>query len=452
MELVSPSELRRWDRPGPRYTSYPTVPVWGPLSQDAVDAALSQAREPAQVYLHVPFCAEQCTFCGCNMVVAGRRFIGERYIQLIEKQLAELPLPGQRLKVQRIHWGGGTPTWFTPDEMVQLHRLVLTRFEPIEGAELSIEADPQITTREHLEALAAEGYNRLSLGVQSFDDGVLTAVNRPQWGERIADLLQMARELGWWGLNLDLMYGLPTQTAETFAATLERTISLKPDRLAVFGYAHVPWLHAHMKKIDADTLPGVDLRATQYLMAQRAFAEAGYDPLGLDHFALASDQLAVAQRARGLHRNFMGYTTLADVDMIGLGMSAISEVGGVYWQAHTKLATWMKAMEAGESLVKRGWVMTREDRLRRHVVNAIMCNLHLDIPDVEARYGIDFHEHFADALPELDPLVADGFVLRGDDHITVTERGRVLVRLAAMPFDAYLKRKKDDAPRFSRTI
>ncbi len=452
MELVSPSELRRWDRPGPRYTSYPTVPVWGALSRAETDAALGRAREPAQVYLHVPFCAEQCTFCGCNMVVAGRRPIGERYIALVERQLHELPLPAERLAVQRIHWGGGTPTWFTPEEMVRLHQLLLTRFEPIEGAELSIEADPQITTRAHLEALAEQGYNRLSLGVQSFDDGVLTAVNRPQWGERIADLLAMARELGWWGLNLDLMYGLPTQTEATFRATLQRTIALRPDRLAVFGYAHVPWLHNHMKRIDEATLPGVDLRATQYLMAQRAFAEAGYDPLGLDHFAVAEDQLAVAQRSRGLHRNFMGYTTLADVDMIGLGMSAISEVGGVYWQAETKLATWMQRVEAGESTVKRGWVMSDEDRLRRHVVNAIMCNLHLDIPAVERRFGVDFAEHFGQALLELAPLEADGFVVRDAEHIRVTEKGRVLVRLAAMPFDAYLKKKQDGAPRFSRTI
>ncbi len=452
MELVTPDELRTWDRSGPRYTSFPTVPLWKELPGDAVDVALGRVRAPAQLYVHIPFCAEQCTFCGCNMVVAGRREIGARYLADLATQVESLPLPADTIEVQRIHLGGGTPTWFTPEEMGELHAILLRRFQPIAGAELSVEADPQITTPAHLEALNELGFNRLSLGVQSFDPVVLKAVNRPQWKRRIAELLAHARSLGWWGLNLDLIYGLPHQTAERFSRTLDAAIELKPDRFAVFGYAHVPWLKSHMNKINADDLPSTAQRAELYLMAQQRLGEAGYTPLGLDHFALHDDQLAVAARDRRLHRNFMGYTTLSQVDMIGLGMSAISEVAGTYWQDEAKLARWRSRVTEGVSLVERGWVLSPEDHLRRDVINRLMCNLEIPIPELERTHNIEFIPHFKSALEALRPLQEAGFVTVDDAAIRVTERGRVLVRNAAMVFDPYLARDETSGPRYSRTV
>jgi len=452
MDLVSPNELKAWDRPGPRYTSYPTVPVWGELSQSAVEQALGKVKPPAQVYVHVPFCAEQCSFCGCNMVVAGRREIGRKYLQNLREQLQGLAVSGDQIPVQRIHLGGGTPTWFLPEELHELYGILMERFAPTENAEISVEADPQITSFEHLDALNEVGLNRLSLGVQSFDSVVLEAVTRPQWRTRIGELLAHARGLGWWGLNLDLIYGLPKQTPERFANTLRQAIELKPDRFAVFGYAHVPWLKSHMNKIDASTLPDTMGRAELYLMTQEALTQADYTPLGLDHFALESDQLAVAARERRLHRNFMGYTTLPEVDMIGLGMSAISEVGGTYWQDEPKLARWREKVEQGTPLVERGWVLSDEDRLRRDVINSLMCNLQVVVNEIESKHQVPFWEHFHSTKEALAPLEKAGFLQLDDSGIQVSERGRVLVRNAAMAFDPYLQKKSSDGPRFSRTV
>ena len=449
--MVSPEELKAWDRSGPRYTSFPTVPMWGALEVAVVEEALGRLRQPAQLYVHVPFCAEQCSFCGCNMVVAGRREIGRKYLDDLRLQVEGLPLPAEKVTVARIHLGGGTPTWLSPDEMQELHGILLTRFVPVEGAELSVEADPQITTEAHLEALGELGFNRLSLGVQSFDPVVLEAVNRPQWKTRIGELLDKARSLGWWGLNLDLIYGLPYQTPERFSRTLEAAVALKPDRFAIFGYAHVPWLKTHQSKIPTEALPQATDRARLYLMTQQVLTASGYTPLGLDHFALHEDQLAVAARERRLHRNFMGYTTMADVDMVGLGMSSISEVGGVYWQDEPKLARWRKKVKSGSPLVERGWVLSERDRLCRRVINDLMCNLQVLPESVERDFGVSFWEEFPGAQSELQPLVDAGFATVEPGKISMSERGRVLVRNAAMAFDPYLK-QGGEGQRFSRTV
>jgi len=386
------------------------------------------------------------------MVVAGRREIGAKYLADLASQIDRLPFPAEPLEVQRIHLGGGTPTWLSPKEMGELQAILLRRFQPITGAELSVEADPQITTPAHLEALDELGFNRLSLGVQSFDPVVLKAVNRPQWRSRIGDLMARARSLGWWGLNLDLIYGLPHQTTERFSQTLDSAIALRPDRFAVFGYAHVPWLKPHMNKLNAEALPTSGERAELYLMAQKKLSDAGYTPLGLDHFALHGDQLAVAARDRRLHRNFMGYTTLSQVDMIGLGMSAISEVAGTYWQDEAKLARWRNRVAQGAPLAERGWVLSSEDHLRRDVINRLMCNLEISIPGVEKAHTIEFIPHFKAAIEALRPLQEAGFVTVDEDAIRVTERGRVLVRNAAMVFDPYLARDETSGPRYSRTV
>lgn len=450
---LSPELLLKYNRPGPRYTSYPTAPIWREdFPEEDVRLALTEVRAPATVYVHIPFCREQCTFCGCNMVVAGRREPGTRYLDDLERQVEALALPGPTLEVARIHLGGGTPTWLSADELSRLYEILYRRFRPAPGAELSVEADPEVTSDEQVHRLRELGVNRLSMGVQSFDPKVLAAVNRPQRQSRVSDILTLARSLGMYSLNLDLIYGLPYQTADSFADTLDRTLEMRPDRLAIFGYAHVPWLKPHMKKMEAEALPGPVDRARLFLLAHERLTAAGYQAIGLDHFALPDDELAVAQRERRLHRNFMGYTTCPDHDLVGIGMSAISELGPTYVQQKVKLSDWWRAIESGSSTVEKGARLTAEDLLRREVINRIMCNFVVPYAVVEARHGIDFRAHFANELAALEPLEAEGLVARGADGLRVPDGARLLVRNVAMAFDAYLAPAAPGRPRYSQTV
>ncbi len=453
---LTPEILLKFSTRGPRYTSYPTAPHWREdYPVEAFHAALGRLREPCEVYVHIPFCREQCTFCGCTMAVAGRREAGTRYLDALERQVDELPLPRDTVAVARIHLGGGTPTWLSPAEMERLYGILFRRFRPVEGAELSVEADPEVTTDEHVHVLRALGVNRLSLGVQSFDPVVLAAVNRPQEQARIHHVLELARSLGMRSANLDLIYGLPHQDEASFADTIRRTLEMRPDRLAIFGYAHVPWLKPHQKRIPADALPTPLQRVGLFLLAHRMLTEAGYEAIGMDHFALPDDELAVARRAGALHRNFMGYTTRPDLDMVGLGMSAISEFEDAYVQQKARLSRWWKAVETGASPVEKGIALTREDRLRRDVINRIMCNLVLPWKPVAERWDIDPAEHFADELARLAELERDGLVTLDADALRVTEFGRLLVRNVAMIFDTWLGRRDgrgSAGPRYSQTV
>lgn len=449
--MLTAEQLVRYARPGPRYTSYPTVPVWEDDPEDAfLLDAVADLSGPVSVYVHVPFCREQCTFCGCNMVVARRRDVGTRFLDALEAQVAALPLSGT-LPTVRIHLGGGTPTWLAPDELERLFGILGTRFAPVEGAEIGVEADPDVTTDEHIAALAGVGVTRLSLGVQSLDDVVLEAVNRPQRAERIAEILDRAREHGMRGLNLDLMYGLPHQTPERFEGTVRKVLDMAPDRLAVFGYAHVPWLKRHQSALDAEALPGPVERARLFLEAQELLHGAGYVSLGLDHFARRDDALAVALEQGTLRRDFMGYTDRPEAPMIGLGPSAISELPDRYVQQKSKLARWWRAVEKGEPLLERGVRLTRDDRVRRDVIERLMCTLEVRFAAVEQRWNLDFRASFAEELQRLAPLAADGLVRVEADRLVVPDDARLLVRLVAMVFDAHLK-KPADGPRFSQTV
>lgn len=453
MTIPTPSAalLSRYSRAGPRYTSYPTAPLWtSDFPESAYHDALRRLRQPASVYVHVPFCVEQCTFCGCNMVVARRQDAGDRYLDALARRLDALPLP-DTVDVARIHLGGGTPTWLDERQLERLYSILFARFRPIPGAELSVEADPEVTRDEVVHALAALGVNRLSMGVQSFDPVVLAAVNRPQQHTRVAALVDLCRALGMRSLNLDLMYGLPYQTLGSFEDTLHKTLEMRPDRLAVFGYAHVPWLKPHQKRIPVEHLPGPVARMDLFLLATALLTESGYQAIGLDHFAVVDDELAVAQREERLHRNFMGYTTRPDLELIGLGMSAISELDGVYAQERSHLAGWWHAVERGEPVLEKGCLLTAEDRLRRDVIFGLMCNLSLKKAAVEARHGVAFDEHFHDELERLGPLADEGLVELRPDRVVVTPLGRLLVRNVAMVFDPSL-RKPAEGPRFSQTV
>jgi oxygen-independent coproporphyrinogen-3 oxidase len=388
------------------------------------------------------------------MVVAGRKGIGERYVDALESELRALDLPSERIPVRRIHLGGGTPTWHSPDELERIHQLLLTRFEPTNDAELSVEADPEVTTNAHLERLFALGWNRLSLGVQSFDPVVLEAVNRPQQHTRVHDIMARSRSAGLTGLNLDLIYGLPYQSQASFRDTLEKTIEMRPDRLAVFSYAHLPWLRAHMRRIDEDALPTVEEKFALFGLALELLTEHGYQFIGMDHFALEDDELAVAQREGRLHRNFMGYTTDRDLDVIGLGMSAISDVDGVFAQNRSKLATYFRAIKGDETRLEKGYARTAEDKLRSDVITDLMCNFRVSKTLISERHQVDFDAHFSESLTRLGPAIDEGFIHNETDVLHVTDLGRLFVRNLAMAFDANLggTHGGTHTPRFSQTV
>ncbi|MCB9681581.1 MAG: oxygen-independent coproporphyrinogen III oxidase [Alphaproteobacteria bacterium] len=449
--LPEPAFLLRHDRPGPRYTSYPTAPAW-----QAVDDArlltepIARLRpdEAVSVYVHVPFCKEQCLYCGCHMVVAGRQSAGDRYLDALARQLELLPLPpGQ--PVVRLHLGGGTPTWLSPGQLRRLYALLATRWTDAPDAVRSVEADPEVTTEAHLDVLAEAGVQRLSFGVQSFDADVLAAVHRPQAAARVAELVDGARARGIHAINLDLMYGLPHQTPATLARTLATAVSMRPDRLAVFGYAHVPWVKPHQARLDATALPDAPARLDLLLTAHRSLRDAGYVPIGFDHFALPDDSLAVAARSGTLQRDFMGYTARPPSAMIGLGPSAISQFDDRFVQMEPHLGRWYRALDAGRTPVVKGRVLSADDRFRRDVIAALTCNHQADVRALAAAHGVDGVAALDAARPQLAPLVAEGIATIDGGVVGIPERGRLLVRNVAMAFDAYLA---PDAGRFSRVI
>ncbi len=448
---------RRMSRPGPRYTSYPTAPHFhdGFGADDYADAlGRLDPAQPLSLYTHVLFCAKLCYYCGCHMRVTDRPEPIERYRTYLER---EMDLVAERLGegrlVRQIHWGGGTPTTLGPAGIERLMAHTRRRFTVATDAEIGLEADPRTLTRAHLEAARRAGFNRLSFGVQSFDPVVQEAIGRVQPFEQVRQATEWARALGFEGLSFDLIYGLPHQTPERFARTLDLAASLGPDRLSVFGYAHVPWMKKHQQLISEEALPDPEARLRLYALAFDALTARGYRHVGMDHFARPDDPLCQAQDAGTLHRNFQGYATHAECALLGFGTSAIGGFGRTYAQNEKGLSAYYDTLDAGRLPIARGLVLSDEDVLRRHVITRLMCDFALDKRAVEVRFGIDFDAHFADALDDLAALEAAGVVVLGSDRIVVTERGRPFVRNAAMAFDAYLDRAgATAAPRYSQTV
>jgi oxygen-independent coproporphyrinogen III oxidase len=462
--VVSPLSadlLRKYDRPGPRYTSYPTaVEFHGGFDESAYRERLADAarrpEEPLSLYLHLPFCEARCSFCGCMVVITQKREVAARYLEYVHREIALLAQAlGERRRVVQHHWGGGTPTYLSVDQIEALAAVVRRHFDVEKGAEVAIEVDPRVTTDEQLERLRALGFNRLSLGVQDLDPVVQEAVNRIQGEALTRGLFDTARRLGFESINVDLIYGLPFQTLEGFARTLDAVVAMRPDRLAVYSYAHVPWIRGNQRRIDPADLPPPSRKLELFLAATEAFLGAGYRPIGMDHFALPGDELAVAADAGKLHRNFMGYTTRPATDMVGAGVSAIGDVGGAFAQNTKKLSTYYATLDRDRFPVERGYPLDGDDQVRRFVITELMCNLGLDVGRVEQRFGIEFSRYFATELGELAAEggpVADGLVEVRPDRVQVTARGRLLVRNVCMTFDRYLRRKSADRPVFSRTV
>lgn len=449
--------LARYDRPGPRYTSYPTAVEFSDefTTQDYV-RCLNElpADDEISLYVHVPFCEHRCHFCGCHVIATRHGEVAAAYLEYLEKEIALVAAQlAHRPKVVQYHWGGGTPTYLKPEQMVRLQRAVAAHFDIQPGAEVAIEVDPRVTTTQHIDTLLELGFNRISMGVQDFDPTVQEAIGRHQTKEEASRLYAYCRDHGIKSINIDLIYGLPGQTSESFEQTLKAVIELRPDRLAVYSYAHVPWKVGNQKRIDETLLPQRDDKFALLASAIRAFSEAGYDMLGMDHFALPGDELAKALGERRLHRNFMGYTVQRSPTMLGLGISAIGEASGAYIQNQKKLSTYYADIDAGRLPIERGYATSADDQLRKHIILELMCNLYLDIAAVEERFGIDFASTFATELTELqDGPVQDGFVRVTDEAIEVMPRGQLFVRNVCMSFDRYLREKVRSKPTFSRTV
>ena len=388
-------------------------------------------------------------------IITRKRDVAGRYLHYLEREIEMLAsqLQNRRTVVQH-HWGGGTPTYLSTAEIERLYQTVARHFHIDRDAEVAIEIDPRVTTREQLQTLRSLGFNRLSMGVQDFTPDVQDAIGRHQSETLTRDLYEYARAIGFSAINMDLIYGLPRQNLTTFGRTLAAVTSMRPDRIAVYSYAHVPWLRPHQTRINESELPQRDLKLQLIGEAIDVFGDGGYIPIGMDHFALASDELAIAARERRLHRNFMGYTTRPAADMVGVGLSAIGDLCGAFAQNVKKLPPYYAAIDAGRFPIERGYVLTDDDRIRRYVITELMCNFFVDRQATEARFGIDFQKYFA---PELDALtapggpVSDGFLQIAPEGLEVTHDGRLFVRTICMQFDRYLPRHSGQ-PVFSRTI
>lgn len=451
--------LRQYDRPGPRYTSYPTAVEFNDSFDHSayvgrLEAAAAAQRDPLSLYVHLPFCEARCSYCGCMTIITRKREIAGRYLGYLEREIEMLAshLGGRRRVVQH-HWGGGTPTYLEPAQIRQLDAVVARHFDLDPAAEKAIEIDPRVTSIEQLDTLRTLGFNRLSMGVQDFTPEVQEAINRRQTEAQTRALFAGARALGFDSINIDLIYGLPQQQLDTFRRTLASVIELRPNRLAVYSYAHVPWLRPHQKQIDAATLPDAALKLELIAAAIDAFVGAGYVAIGMDHFALPDDELAAASAARRLHRNFMGYTTRPAADMLGVGVSAIGDVRGAFAQNHKKLTSYYDALERGEFPIERGYALSADDLVRRYVIGELMCNFHVDFDEVAGRFGVAFDDYFS---RELDAIaaggaLADGFITMGGRSLDVTPAGRLFVRNVCMAFDRYLP-AHHGRPVFSRTV
>jgi oxygen-independent coproporphyrinogen-3 oxidase len=462
--VISTRELlERYDRPGPRYTSYPTAIEFHDGVKHAVYverlARLNRAGDqPLSAYMHLPFCEQRCSFCGCNVVITPHRDVASRYLDAIEQEIDLLAshLPDRRT-IAQLHLGGGTPTYYTPDQLGRLFERFGRHFSFTRDAELGVEIDPRVTTVAHLDLLRSLGFNRLSMGVQDFDPKVQEAINRIQGYELTRDLLLHARELGFASINVDLIYGLPHQTEQTFAKTLEQVMTLRPDRVAAYSFAFVPWMSAHMKELDRAALPPAEVKLSLLAATVDAFAAAGYRQIGMDHFALPTDELARAIDTQTLHRNFMGYTVTATTDMVALGVSAIGHVQGAFVQNTKKLPEYYAAVAEGRFPIERGYELDQDDEIRRYVITELMCNFRLDRASVERRFGISFDRYFEDELAVLtaadDSPLADGLISVQADRIEVLPAGRMFVRNICMAFDKYLARRTGGPkPVFSRTV
>lgn len=452
--------LARFDVPGPRYTSYPTadrfVEAFGPANYAAAARqrrlGISASKTPISLYVHIPFCASLCYYCACNKIITRHASRAREYLQYLKKEIAlHVAQLGAQTPVSQLHLGGGTPTFLSDDELTELLRMLHEAFSFAPDGEYSIEIDPRTVDAGRLAHLARLGFNRLSFGVQDFDPDVQQAVHRIQPAQQVFDLVASARELQFQSINVDLIYGLPRQSAASFDRTLAQVCELRPDRIALYGYAHLPDRFKPQRRIAASELPYAGTKIEMLSRAISTLTAAGYVYSGMDHFALPDDSLAIAKRQGRLHRNFQGYSTQPDCDLVALGVSAIGRVGGTYSQNAKSLEDYYDHLDQGRLPVVRGIALSRDDVLRRAVIMAIMCQGYVDFESVSIAHLIIFSDYFASELADLGQMEADGLIRITDRDLTVTDKGWFFVRAVAMVFDRYLQTDRKRA-RFSRII
>lgn len=454
--MIDFKKFEKYSKPGPRYTSYPTAPEFIPFTQnDLIEYYSNQSDDrPISLYLHLPFCRSACYFCGCNVIFTSKEDKKERYISYVKKELALLKkhLNTSRT-VSQMHFGGGTPTYFSAEQLQEVIALIKETFPNFaEDAEVSCEVDPRFFTKEHMDALKTGGCNRLSFGVQDLDETVQKTIHRIQPFETTQNVIKIAREAGIKSINTDLIYGLPHQTRETFKETLKKMITLDTDRFAVFNYAHVPWLMKTMRKFDETTFPSPSEKLEMLKDTIDFFTSNGYKMVGMDHFAKPEDELFKAIEKGELHRNFQGYTTKGGADLIGIGLTSIGNGVDYYAQNYKDLKSYEESLDNGVLPTFKGYKLSKDDQLRQFVIMELMSNFSLNIPRVEKNFNINFNEYFADALEALKEFEEAELLTITKDKITVTQTGTMLIRNICMPFDAYLQKVPENKRRFSKTI
>ena len=445
----------KYSKPGPRYTSYPTAPHFsenvGLADWERIIASNNETAErDLSLYFHIPYCDTLCYFCGCTTVITRNKDKIEEYLGYLFKELDLFKSrihPGRKVVQQA--FGGGTPTYLSPEQIRRLGNKILETFHFDKDAEVACEMDPRGLTKDHIQALKDVGFNRGSVGVQDFDPAVQKAVNRINPQQMIEEIVGWTREIGFQSLNLDLIYGLPLQTRASFEKTLNAVLELNPDRLAVFNYAHVPWMKPHQKLINEADLPTSEEKLQMLKMIIETLTSSGYVYIGMDHFAKVDDELTIAQHEKTLQRNFQGYSTKAGADIYAFGMSSISQLEDIYAQNTKVVPEYYKMVDAGKLPVEKGYLLTEEDKLRRSVIMRMMCDLELDYAKLSKNLQVDFKTHFEKELNNLDEFVADGLMVLDDNKLTVTNKGRLFIRNIAMTFDAYLGQGEG---RFSKTI
>ena len=451
--------LRKYSVAGPRYTSYPSAPVFS--EKFPSEDYLSEIRDtnppgqdaPISVYVHLPYCDTLCYFCGCTMKVTHDMSQITAYNQYLKKEIARIaPLISPSRKVAQLHWGGGTPSYLSAEDIRDLGGFLKSAFTYAADIEAGVEIDPRGLSKDRMESFRESVFNRVSMGVQDFNPEVQKAVNRVQSEEITRDAVEWSRELGFQSINIDLIYSLPYQTVAQFAETVDKVIELSPDRLAVFNYAHVPWLKPHQMVLDDMSLPSPEEKLEIFGMTLGKLIGAGYVNVGMDHFAKPDDELAVARRNGTLYRNFQGYSTKSGCDLYAFGMSAISFLGGVYHQNLKSIWDYFGRLDEGKLPTHAGYRMTRDDVIRREVIMKIMCDNEVMKADVEKKFGISFDGYFANALAKLGKFTADGLLELKQDRIVIPPMGRLIVRNIAMCFDPYLESMQKDKPVFSKTV
>lgn len=447
--------VKKYNQPGPRYTSYPPAPQfsrdidWTRL-RPFVEAN-NQSNRDLSLYFHLPFCYQLCWFCGCTTIITRRQGESEIYLRYLDKEMDLMrPLLDGKRRVVQLHFGGGTPTFLLPNEIRSLGRSLRSRFLFAENYEAGVEIDPRGVTYDHVQALREAGFNRASMGIQDNNPVVQKSVHRIQPMELNEQVVEWIRQAGFPSLNIDLMYGLPHQTPESFEQTLNDVLRLRPDRLAIFSYAHVPWMKPAQRILESHCLPSAETKLQILKTTIEKLTSEGFAYIGMDHFAREEDELALAQKQKSLQRNFQGYSTRGGADIYAFGMSAISQTDTVYWQNLKELPAYYAALDQGQSPQVKGFILSQDDQYRRHTIMRLMCDLELDFDRLSEELKIPAASYFAAELDGMKDLELDGLIRLEGQRLLVTEEGRLLIRNIAMRFDAYLPKQVER--RFSKTI